>query len=60
MGYPPSHPLYAQAVQILMDHYRCAAADGRRADRPRASATIGLRSTFALACESPRALGIGL
>ena len=31
-----------------------------RADRPPAKATVGLRSAFALACESPRALGIGL
>jgi len=57
MGYPPSHPLYAQAVQILTDHNTMAATMGsNRTNRPRDA----LRSTFALACESPRALGIGL
>jgi hypothetical protein len=58
MGYPPSHPLHAQAAQILMDHDTAvaAAASGNAATK----ATVGLRSAFALACESPRALGIGL
>jgi hypothetical protein len=58
MGYPPSHPLHAQAAQILMDHQTAAAqaASGSTASK----ATTGLRSAFALACESPRALGIGL
>jgi hypothetical protein len=58
MGYPPSHPLHAPAAQILMDHQTAAAqaASGSAT----AKATTGLRSAFALACESPRALGIGL
>jgi hypothetical protein len=58
MGYPPSHPLHAQAAQILMAHdtAAAAAASGSAASK----ATVGLRSAFALACESPRALGIGL
>jgi hypothetical protein len=58
MGYPPSHPLHAQAAQILMDHETAAAqaASGSASSK----ATVGLRSAFALACESPRALGIGL
>jgi hypothetical protein len=58
MGYPPSHPLHAMAAQILMDHQTAAAqaASGSTASK----ATTGLRSAFALACESPRALGIGL
>jgi hypothetical protein len=58
MGYPPSNPLHAQAAQILMDHQTAAAAaaSGSTASK----ATTGLRSAFALACESPRALGIGL
>jgi hypothetical protein len=58
MGYPPSHPLHAQAAQILMDHDTAVAqaASGSAATK----ATTGLRSAFALACESPRALGIGL
>jgi hypothetical protein len=58
MGYPPSHPLHAQAAQILMDH-QVAAAQGASGNTA-AKATVGLRSAFALACESPRALGIGL
>jgi len=58
MGYPPSHPLHAMAAQILMDHQTAAAqaASGSTTSK----ATTGLRSAFALACESPRALGIGL
>jgi hypothetical protein len=41
-----------------MDHDTAvaAAASGNAATK----ATVGLRSAFALACESPRALGIGL
>ena len=58
MGYPPSHPFHAQAAQILMDH-QVAAAQGASGNTA-AKATVGLRSAFALACESPRALGIGL
>ena len=58
MGYPPGHPLHAQAAQILMDH-QAAAAQGASGNTA-AKATVGLRSAFALACESPRALGIGL
>jgi hypothetical protein len=58
MGYPPGHALHAQAVQILMDHDTAvaASASGSAATKQ----TVGLRSAFALACESPRALGIGL
>ncbi|HMF39090.1 MAG TPA: hypothetical protein VKQ32_00280 [Polyangia bacterium] len=58
MGYPPSHPLHAQAAQILMDHDTAVAqaASGSSATK----ATTGLRSAFVLACESPRAVGIGL
>ena len=58
MGYPPSHPLHAQAAQILMDHQAAAAAGASGSSSSKA--TVGLRSAFALACESPRALGIGL
>ena len=59
MGYPPSHPLHAQAAQILMDHDTVAAAQAASGSTA-SKATVGLRSAFALACESPRALGIGL
>jgi hypothetical protein len=58
MGYPASHPLHAPAAQILMDH-QAAAAQGATGSSS-SKATVGLRSAFALACESPRALGIGL
>jgi hypothetical protein len=58
MGYPPSHPLHAQAAQILMDHETAAAAAASGSSSSKA--TVGLRSAFVLACESPRALGIGL
>jgi hypothetical protein len=57
MGYPPSHPLFAQAVQILTDHNTMAATQGSNRNN---RARDALRSTFALACESPRAVGIGL
>ena len=30
MGYPPSHPLHAQAAEILMDHQAAAAQGGER------------------------------
>jgi hypothetical protein len=62
MGYPPSHPLHGEAIQILQEHY-----DGARMTRSgtggggtMTSATNALRSTFILACESPTAVGIGL
>jgi len=53
MGYPPSDPHHAQAVQILQGHYDAAVA-------AKNTATNALRSTFVLACESPTALAIGL
>jgi hypothetical protein len=53
MGYPPSDPHHAQAVQILQGHYNAVVGT-------KASATNALRSTFALACESPTALSFGL
>jgi len=58
MGYPPGNPLHAQAAQILMDHQAAAAAGASGSTSSKA--TVGLRSAFVLACESPRALGIGL
>jgi hypothetical protein len=53
MGYPPSDPHYAQAVQILQSHQQSAVS-------AKASATNALRSTFVLACESPTSVGMGL
>ncbi len=54
MGYPLSDPHYAQAVQILTDHYTAAksAAGG--------TATKAMQSTFAAACQSPTSLSFGL
>jgi hypothetical protein len=59
MGYPASHPLHDQAVQILTDHNTAAIA-AMTTRNAATKATNALRSTFALACESPTALGIGL
>lgn len=53
IGYPPGDTLHAQAVQILQDNYDAHVA-------ARATATNALRSTFALACESPTTLSFGL
>ncbi len=54
MGYPPSDPHYAQALQILQTHDQNVLA------AKQSSATIALRSTFVLACESPTSVSIGL
>ncbi|MBC8132849.1 MAG: hypothetical protein H7X95_07695, partial [Deltaproteobacteria bacterium] len=56
MGYPPSDPLYRGAVEILQADYNANLA--KLGTRP--SATNALRSTFALACESPTSLSFGL
>jgi hypothetical protein len=53
IGYPPGDPLYAGAVQILQDNYDNHVA-------AKASPTNALRSTFALACEAPTTLSLGL
>jgi hypothetical protein len=53
MGYPPTDPLYGGAVQILQDNYNAHLS-------ARATATNSMRSTFALACESPTSLSFGL
>jgi len=55
MGYPPSDSHHADAVSILTDHYNTALPMNRTM-----GATIALRSTFALACESPTALSLGI
>jgi hypothetical protein len=63
MGYPPSHPAHAEAVQILQEHYdmaRTTTSSGGGGRPGMTSATNALRSTFILACESPTAVGIGL
>ena len=64
MGYPPSHAAYAEAGQILQEHYDMArtTSTSTGGGRPGSttSATNALRSTFILACESPSAVSIGL
>lgn len=54
MGYPSTDPHYSKAVQILTDHYDAAKATSGT------SATVAMRSTFSLACQSPSSLSIGL
>jgi hypothetical protein len=64
MGYPPGHPLYAEAKAVLQEHYDGAKAmriaTGTGTQMRQVSATEALQSTFVLACESPTAVGIGL
>jgi len=54
LGYPPGDPHHDRALQILQMHHATALGSGQ------ASATDALRSTFALACQSPTALSFGL
>ena len=60
MGYPPSHPLHAQAAQILMDHQVARARAGReRIDRDaRQPSACGRRSRWP--ANRPAPSGIGL
>lgn len=53
MGYPSADPHYATALQILREDYDASVAQ-------KAKTTDALRSTFALACQSPTALSFGL
>jgi hypothetical protein len=53
MGYTPSDTHHAMALQILHEHFDEARGTG-------ASATDAMRSTFALACQSPTSLAFGL
>ena len=54
IGYPPSDSHHAMAAQILQDHYNAVMAV-----KPN-TATNALRSTFALACQAPTSVSIGL
>ena len=67
IGYPATHPLHTQAAQILQAHNDAVVAGGSTGTGGRGGggvttsrATLALRSTFALACEAPTAIGIGL
>jgi hypothetical protein len=53
MGYVPSDPRHAGALQILKDNNQESLDSG-------ASATDALRSTFSLACQAPTSLAFGL
>jgi hypothetical protein len=53
MGINVSDPLHDQLVKLLQTHYTAVTT-------AKGTATNALRSTFALACESPTSLGIGL
>jgi hypothetical protein len=53
MGVPASDPRHAEAVTTLTAHYNAVLA-------AKNTATNSLRSTFALACESPTSLSFGL
>jgi hypothetical protein len=54
VGYPASDPHNSMAVTILQAHYTAAMSTGK------ATATNALRSTFALACQSPTFLSLGI
>jgi hypothetical protein len=60
VGYSASDPHYAMAVQILTEHYNNALASTSNSGSSAAKATNALRSTFALACQSPTSLSFGL
>jgi hypothetical protein len=49
MGYPPTDPKHARALEILQTHYQDAGANAN-----------ALKSTFSLACQSPSSLGMGI
>jgi len=53
VGYTASDPHYAMALQILHEHFDETRGSG-------ASASDALRATFALACQSPTSLGVGM
>jgi len=55
VGYPSTDTHYAQAVQILQGHYTAAMTGTTKA-----TASNALRSTFALACQSPTSLSFGI
>jgi len=60
VGYSASDPHYAMAVQILTEHYNNALASTQNSGSSASKATNALRSTFALACQSPTSLSFGL
>jgi hypothetical protein len=54
MGYPPSDPHHAAALQIVQSHYDAVLAANKR------QPAVALKSAFVLACEAPTALSVGL
>jgi Protein of unknown function (DUF1585) len=53
MGLPAGDPRASEMTAILADHHAAALASG-------VSATLALRSTFTLACQSPLTVSLGL
>jgi hypothetical protein len=60
VGYSAADPHYTMAVQILTEHYQNALSSTQNSGSSTAKATNALRSTFALACQSPTSLSFGL
>jgi hypothetical protein len=60
VGYPPADNHHDSAVQILTEHYNAALASSANTGSTAAKATNAMRSTFALACQSPTSLSFGL
>jgi hypothetical protein len=54
MGYAPSDPNHAAALQIVQSHYDSVLAANKR------QPAVALKSAFVLACEAPTALSVGL
>lgn len=54
MGYAPSDPNHAAALQIIQGHYDAVLAANKR------QPAVALKSAFVLACEAPTALSVGL
>jgi hypothetical protein len=59
IGYPPSDPHYAMAIQILTSHYS-SAVSAQTTGTAATKNTNALRSTFSLACQSPTFLSFGI
>jgi hypothetical protein len=60
VGYPPADSHHDPAVAILTDHYNAALASSANTGSTAVKATNAMRSTFALACQSPTSLSFGL
>jgi hypothetical protein len=59
VGYSAGDPHYAMAVQVLTNHYSSAVSQ-QTSGTAATKNTNALRSTFALACQSPTFLSLGI